>query len=59
MTQYTAFTSAIAAVESPSDGSVPITVYDTKANTTKNINAFIEYTPTINLDGCFSQGFND
>lgn len=55
MTQYTAFTSAIAAVESPSDGSVPITVYDTKANATKTINAFIDYTPTINLDGTMTE----
>lgn len=58
MAQYDAFTAAIEAVKSPTDSSVPITVYDTKANGTKNINAFLEYTPKVNLDGTM-QAFID
>lgn len=58
MTQYEAFKAAIEAVKSSVDSSVPITVYDTKANAMKNINAFLDYTPTVNLDGTM-QAFID
>jgi len=51
MEQYNAFLDAINAVKSSTDSSVPITVYDLKAKTTKNINAFLDFKPVINLDG--------
>ena len=51
MAEYETFTGTIAAVKSQTDATVPVTVYDTKSGTTKNINAFLDFKPVIALDG--------
>ena len=41
--------------QSGTDFTVPVTVYDTKSGTTKNINAFLDFTPVISKDGTMTE----
>lgn len=55
LAEYSAFYSAISTAQSPSDYSVPVTLYDVKEGVPKSINAFLEYPPKINLDGTLKE----
>ena len=55
LAEYSAFYSAISTAQSPSDYSVPVTLYDVKEGVSKSINVFLEYPPKINLDGTLKE----
>ena len=55
MTAFEGFMTAISTNQSPTDFSIPVTVYDTKSGTTKAINAFLDFTPVVSKDGVLNE----
>lgn len=55
MRGYTDFVALLDTNTSPSDFSVLCTIYDTKRSNVYTINAFIEFEPTIALDGTLNE----
>lgn len=55
LTDFSSFMTTYTTNQSGIDFTVPVTVYDTKSGTTKNINAFLDFTPIISKDGTMTE----
>jgi hypothetical protein len=55
MTDFSSFMTTISTNQSPTDFTVPCTLYDTKSGTTKQINAFLDFVPVVTKDGVMEE----